>query len=29
VAWFLSAGSCKVMVADFVKANGYNPVFVG
>jgi hypothetical protein len=29
VAWFLSAGSCKVMVADFVKANGYNPDFVG
>ena len=25
VAWFLSAGSCK----DFVKANGYNPNFVG
>ena len=29
VAWFLSAGSCKVMVADFVRANGYNPDFVG
>jgi hypothetical protein len=29
VAWFLSAGSCKVMVADFVRANGYNPEFVG
>jgi N-terminal region of glycosyl transferase group 7/N-terminal domain of galactosyltransferase len=29
VAWFLSAGSCKVMVADFVRANGYNPNFVG
>jgi hypothetical protein len=29
VAWFLSAGSCKVMAADFVRANGYNPDFVG
>src|SRR6516225_4960439 len=29
VAWFLSAGSCKVMVADFVRANEYNPDFVG
>jgi len=29
VTWFLSAGSCKVMVADFVRANGYNPNFVG
>jgi hypothetical protein len=29
VAWFLTAGSCKVMVADFVRANGYNPEFVG
>jgi N-terminal region of glycosyl transferase group 7/N-terminal domain of galactosyltransferase len=29
VAWFLTAGSCKVMVADFVRANGYNPDFVG
>jgi glycosyl transferase family 7 (putative galactosyltransferase) len=29
VAWFLSAGSCKVMAADFVGANGYNPDFVG
>jgi N-terminal region of glycosyl transferase group 7/N-terminal domain of galactosyltransferase len=29
VAWFLSAGSCKVMVADLVRANGYNPDFVG
>ena len=29
VAWFLSAGSCKVMVADFGRANGYNPDFVG
>jgi N-terminal region of glycosyl transferase group 7/N-terminal domain of galactosyltransferase len=29
VAWFLTAGSCKVMLADFVKANGYNPEFVG
>jgi hypothetical protein len=29
VAWFLSGGSCKVMVADFVRANGYNPDFVG
>jgi hypothetical protein len=29
LAWFLSAGSCKVMVADFVRANGYNPDFVG
>lgn len=29
VAWFLSAGSCKITVADFVKANGYNPDFVG
>src|SRR6516165_827552 len=25
VAWFLSAGSCKVTVTDFVRANGYNP----
>jgi hypothetical protein len=25
VAWFLSAGSCKVMAADFVSANRYNP----
>jgi len=29
VAWFLSAGSCKVVAADFVRANGYNPDFVG
>jgi len=29
VAWFLSAGSCKVTAADFVRANGYNPEFVG
>src|SRR5882724_1351266 len=29
VAWFLSAGSCKVMVTDLVRANGYNPDFVG
>ena len=29
VAWFLSAGSCKVMAADFVRANGYNPDFEG
>jgi len=29
VAWFLSAGSCKLAVTDFVKANGYNPDFVG
>jgi N-terminal region of glycosyl transferase group 7/N-terminal domain of galactosyltransferase len=29
VAWFLTAGSCKVMVTDFVRANGYNPEFVG
>src|SRR5262249_25482805 len=29
VAWFLSAGSCKVTTTDFVKANGYNPAFVG
>jgi N-terminal region of glycosyl transferase group 7/N-terminal domain of galactosyltransferase len=29
VAWFLSAGSCKVIAADFVRANGYNPDFVG
>jgi FkbM family methyltransferase len=29
VAWFLSAGSCKVRVEDFVRANGYNPAFVG
>jgi hypothetical protein len=28
VAWFLSAGSCKVRVTDFVRANGYNPEFV-
>jgi hypothetical protein len=25
VAWFLSARSCKVMAADFVSANLYNP----
>jgi hypothetical protein len=29
VAWFLSAGSCKITTKDFVKANGYNPDFVG
>ena len=29
VAWFLTAGSCKVIAEDFVKANGYNPDFVG
>ena len=29
VAWFMSAGSCKVLIEDFVKANGYNPRFVG
>ncbi|HLK88355.1 MAG TPA: galactosyltransferase-related protein [Polyangia bacterium] len=29
VAWFLSAGSCKVRARDFVAANGYNPRFVG
>jgi N-terminal region of glycosyl transferase group 7/N-terminal domain of galactosyltransferase len=29
VAWFLSAGSCKIAATDFVKANGYNPDFVG
>jgi N-terminal region of glycosyl transferase group 7/N-terminal domain of galactosyltransferase len=29
VSWFLSAGSCKIEAADFVKANGYNPDFVG
>ena len=29
VAWFLSAGSCKVKTADLVRANGYNPDFVG
>jgi hypothetical protein len=29
VAWFLTAGSCKVIAADFIKANGYNPDFVG
>jgi hypothetical protein len=29
VAWFFSAGSCKVMAADFLRANGYNPDFVG
>jgi hypothetical protein len=29
VAWFLSAGSCKVLVEDFVRANGYDPDFVG
>ena len=28
VAWFLSASSCKVMVADFVTANRCNPNFV-
>jgi hypothetical protein len=25
VAWFLSAGSCKVMAPDFVSANRYDP----
>ena len=29
VAWFLTAGSCKVIAGDFVRANGYNPDFVG
>jgi hypothetical protein len=29
VTWFLSAGSCKIAATDFVKANGYNPDFVG
>jgi hypothetical protein len=29
LAWFLSAGSCKIAAADVVKANGYNPDFVG
>ena len=29
VAWFLSAGSCKITTTDFVRANGYNPDFVG
>jgi hypothetical protein len=29
VAWFMTAGSCKVLIEDFVKANGYNPRFVG
>jgi N-terminal domain of galactosyltransferase len=29
VTWFLSAGSCKITATDFVKANGYNPDFVG
>jgi hypothetical protein len=29
VSWFLSAGSCKITTTDFVKANGYNPDFVG
>jgi N-terminal domain of galactosyltransferase len=29
VAWFLSAGSCKITATDFVNANGYNPDFVG
>jgi hypothetical protein len=29
VAWFLSAGSCKITTTDFVKANGYNPDFIG
>jgi hypothetical protein len=29
VAWFLSAGSCKIAATDFVKVNGYNPEFVG
>jgi hypothetical protein len=29
MAWFLTAGSCKVSVADFIRANGYNPEFVG
>lgn len=27
--WFLDAGSCKVIASDFVRANGYNPDFVG
>ena len=29
VAWFMTAGSCKIFVDDFVKSNGYNPHFVG
>lgn len=29
VVWFMDAGSCKVSVEDFLKANGYNPHFVG
>jgi hypothetical protein len=29
LAWFVSAGSCKILVADFLKANGYDPSYVG
>lgn len=29
VAWFMVAGSCKILNEDFVKANGYNPRFIG
>jgi hypothetical protein len=29
VAWFMDAGSCKVRIDSFLKANGYNPHFVG
>lgn len=29
VAWFMDAGSCKVRIDSFLKANGYNPRFVG
>jgi hypothetical protein len=29
VTWFIGAGSCKVLAADFLKANGYNPRFLG
>jgi N-terminal domain of galactosyltransferase len=29
VAWFMSAGSCKVLREACIKSNGYNPHFVG
>jgi hypothetical protein len=29
VTWFLTAGSSKILVQDFVAVNGYNPAFLG
>jgi L-rhamnose mutarotase len=29
VAWFMTAGTCKVHISAYIKANGYNPRFVG